>query len=498
MGSSLGEQGAANLRKLLEIARQPRGALRGSLESFTHGLAGLVADPPDDPQAPLMGEDAPVVRLMTIHQAKGLQFKVVVLADLDGQAGGSLGRGGLPASGPGGVVALAPRDAASGELQRSVLYKSLLARSRAREEAESARLFYVACTRAMERLAFVLVDGKRGQGRWGKWVREHVLGDQVVSEIKADSLSRSLGRETQAPAHDWPDYTPPSPGPLADQGAEIAARSLTPPRPAAPLARESVSSLENWFICPRLYFYTRRLGLDTGALAPAGGRGAGASPDLDPVTLGSAVHQVLELADLAAGPRGLESALTLVCQGMGIGAEQAEKIRSLAAGAWDTQLAEIISSLPPENLMREQPFRLNLEGGPDGACMEMIGEFDLLIVRERAPLIVDYKVTGDIHPKHYRDQLGLYALALWSGGQGRGPVPETALCYLRPQGARLEFLEFSERDLQEYRDKVLQAAAGMAAIPPGAAPGDLPPGPGCDRECALARAGVCRGWEPAG
>src|SRR5207237_565232 len=46
------------------------------------GLHALGEREPREPEAQLVGEQDDVVRLMTIHQAKGLEFPVVVLVDL--------------------------------------------------------------------------------------------------------------------------------------------------------------------------------------------------------------------------------------------------------------------------------------------------------------------------------------------------------------------------------------------------------------------------------
>ncbi|MCA1990007.1 MAG: UvrD-helicase domain-containing protein, partial [Desulfarculus sp.] len=87
-GGAGGEQKIANLRKLMESARA---AGQGGVEGFVRDLQALVDSPPDDAQAPLLGEGADVIRLMTIHQAKGLEFPIVVLPDLDSPPGGGGG-----------------------------------------------------------------------------------------------------------------------------------------------------------------------------------------------------------------------------------------------------------------------------------------------------------------------------------------------------------------------------------------------------------------------
>jgi len=79
----LGERKLANLRKLIDQARSFDEAGIFTLSDFIHELAEFIARQPDEPPAPVELESSTVVRLMTIHQAKGLEFPVVVVPDLD-------------------------------------------------------------------------------------------------------------------------------------------------------------------------------------------------------------------------------------------------------------------------------------------------------------------------------------------------------------------------------------------------------------------------------
>ena len=83
----LGERKLANLWKLVELARTfDRSGLFG-LAEFIGRLGELVESQPREEQAATQPENADVIRLMTIHQAKGLEFPVVVIPDMNSAVG---------------------------------------------------------------------------------------------------------------------------------------------------------------------------------------------------------------------------------------------------------------------------------------------------------------------------------------------------------------------------------------------------------------------------
>ncbi|MCF8046116.1 MAG: UvrD-helicase domain-containing protein [Desulfarculaceae bacterium] len=468
MGTSVGEQKAANLRKLLETARQPGGVLAGVMEAFARGLAGLVAQPPQDPQAPLLGEDAQVVRLMSVHQAKGLEFPVVVLPDLAGQGGG---RNGPPDLGPDGELALAPPHPDSGAMAKPPLYDRLQNRDKARQEAEEARKFYVACTRAEERLVLLLSPGGTQNKGWDKWARDLIVKDPAARTIDAATLPLAGQSEPSSLADAWPDGLPEAPEFDAVKKAEDVLAGVHRPAVRLALVRESVSGLENYLTCPRLYVLTQRLGLDT-ALIPRAGKPNGGPARA--VELGSLVHRLMEVTEFSQGPAGLETALA----GLEADPDLVPQALSLAARLWDTELPAKVAGAA--QLERELPFCLRLPGADGGPDLEIIGEIDLAARTESGWLVADYKVTAKADPTPYRDQMALYALALQKGESGSGPAPRCCLVFLSPQGAKLTWLDFTPADLADMDHRIRAAAQGIATLGPQPDPAALDPGPGCD------------------
>ncbi|MCE5269296.1 MAG: UvrD-helicase domain-containing protein [Planctomycetaceae bacterium] len=192
----LGERKLANLYKLIEQARSFDRAGIFTLSDFITQLAEFVARQPDEPLAATCPESANVVRLMTIHQAKGLEFPVVIVPDV-----------GRPRRAMPPAVAFTPElgpvlkdpDAVTG-------YDLLMAVENDEELAELTRLFYVAATRAADRL--ILAAGveqlDKPTGPWMELLARRF--DLVEGRRKAcpegcdrDRSRASLGTSKQTP-----------------------------------------------------------------------------------------------------------------------------------------------------------------------------------------------------------------------------------------------------------------------------------------------------------
>jgi ATP-dependent helicase/nuclease subunit A len=144
----LGRRQLANLHKLIDTARQFDRAGLFTLADFIEELEQFVAEQPRESQAALHPETGNVVRLMTIHQAKGLEFPVVFVPDLGRPSQDRLDDALFdPELGP--IVGL-PASAGKGahHLGRDLLR----CRDAAADLAESVRLLYVATTRAADYL----------------------------------------------------------------------------------------------------------------------------------------------------------------------------------------------------------------------------------------------------------------------------------------------------------------------------------------------------------
>jgi len=141
-----GVQGAANLERLVAMARElDREGL--SFRQATERLSLKLETNEGEPRA--YAEEVDAVRLITIHKAKGLEFNVVVLADLGLRTKHDLP--GIFYDRAGGEYGVSLKFA--GRSVRTPGARRLLAAFDRRRLAEEKRFLYVGLTRAKEMLA---------------------------------------------------------------------------------------------------------------------------------------------------------------------------------------------------------------------------------------------------------------------------------------------------------------------------------------------------------
>jgi len=151
-----GEQALANVLHVAELARQYEASGGISFRGFIDELRDAASE--EAAEAPILEEGSDGVRLMTVHKAKGLEFKVVILADLTCRMSRSDASRYLDASR--GLCATKIGGWAPHELHEHEQEEV------ARDEAEGVRLAYVAATRAKDLLVVPALGDEPWDGGW--------------------------------------------------------------------------------------------------------------------------------------------------------------------------------------------------------------------------------------------------------------------------------------------------------------------------------------------
>ncbi len=178
-----GEQVLANVLHVAELARQYEASGGISFRGFIDELR-RAAESTEAAEAPILEEGSDGVRLMTVHKAKGLEFPVVILADLTCRM--SRNEASRYVDPDRRLCAIKIAGWAPHELYEHEAVEV------ARDRAEGVRLAYVAATRARD----LLVVPAPGDGAWdGGW-----LSPLDVALYPPISARRSATRGPGCPA----------------------------------------------------------------------------------------------------------------------------------------------------------------------------------------------------------------------------------------------------------------------------------------------------------
>ena len=483
-----GKRRFANIRKLMRMASDFEALEGPDLAGFVT-LIGSMADLGDDEgNAPSLAEGEDVVRVMTVHQAKGLEFPVVLLAGLGSDTW---------QENPGEfVIGSDGRAAALVKGETSVYETSdphwgpapeILADEQRREAEEDVRLLYVAMTRAQDKLVLVgarPTGNKADSRRIGRIVTAlgvHAFPDPGAV-VTLDDIDTSVVGVPSSPAESQERAA------RDDEGAVVRGPSEAPeplcfldlPLPGPASRQISFSALSAFGRCPRRFYLERVLGLGFLPASVAAddegdtpGREETLLDDAESYTgrdVGLVVHAVLERIDLTAEPptcgRLRELAVGVAADaGLRLSSGGVERAAELVAAFWDSPLAgdpEIGSAL------REEQFFF-LQGD-----VTVHGVIDLLCQGEQSWRIADYKSNslGSRTPaevaESYHMQAAVYCLA---GLKAGAPAVRMELLFLEKPREPVVF-EYRQEDRQHLESLLDGALAGIkeSSFPPHAGP----------------------------
>ena len=424
-----GRRRYANLRKLARLARSYE-ELRGpDVQGFVRFVAEQDAVGASELEAVAEEEGTDVIRLLTIHSAKGLEFKVVVVAD----AGRDRGRHDADEilCLPDGRLGFRVAEPSTGKRLSTSEYESVKTAEQDAEGAERLRLYYVAMTRAIDRL---IVSGAIDQDRKADantpigWVLDRLdaneldeAGDSPVEiERGGARLLIRLDRHSPEAAVEPPpavveqlelfEVTENGDAP-AEPAVALAPLAEVPAPPLHRVRRLSYSALSLFERCSYRYFAERVVGLRP---ADASGSVPGQT-GLAATEIGDAVHALLERIDLTAPSVPGDLSELVRARYPAATDEELERIRAFVASYCGSELGARIAAL--DGAAAELPFAFEHDG------VLLHGRIDVLHRDGTSALVLDYKTNSlaegtpdEIVEHDYNLQRLVYALACFRAG----------------------------------------------------------------------------------
>ncbi|HUI31499.1 MAG TPA: UvrD-helicase domain-containing protein [Candidatus Acidoferrales bacterium] len=500
--SATGEQRIANMKKLLGVAREFEGRGFNNLYDFVERLKYL-KETVREGQA-IVEETADVVKIMTVHAAKGLEFPVVIVPFCEAT---TTRRQSLIANDQIGVLPFI-----SNEVPPEMsLYQRF---ERQNEQAEIARLFYVACTRAMDRL--ILTTAPKKPNSKGVYSFTEIISKSFdVSSLPPSGYYGFPNGKVRVHSQEFPMEINSSVMKKTRAGGilsttkpvEIFLASIP-----ADIDSEiySATVLQTFNLCPTKYFLKYRLGMPTpetkGRRHEIGNQLDEHDDSILSTVKGEMVHAVLR--DLLAKDNHDDTELTRVSQqainrhlGSSLRKDEAQNFLAQIVENSKNGLDTIMNILRPGKLYLEETITERF--GND----HLTGTLDVVTEDEDGLHIFDYKTNRldrglDRIYSEYEIQMRFYA-SLCSKLKPEQNVFDVTIIFTRGAGKYLT-RKYSRKEIEVFENEIADTIRKIKAIEsadgsyPSADDGSLPTStPHCSeceyfagelkRECLLKR-----------
>lgn len=459
-----GIQRTANLHQLLSNADKYDSFSTYGLSGFIRFLDRMAENNIDTSAAPTLSPNANVVRIMSVHKSKGLQFKICILANLEKQFNDMDQRESMvlhPTLG----IGLRGKDPETGNTFPTLFHTAIREDMTRRSRSESLRVLYVAMTRAEEQLVLVGTFGSKptldstltkNALRLLKTKSIHPyavkssssFADWVVLSLLRHPNAEKLRKELAKPrAKDKTDYnlgvfTLPAESSILFQVISNPEESQEPEQNEKPefLPTDHTEKLIRDIQQRLRYEYPYQVLTQTASKRTASKSGeeqefsaknfARAKPDflsqngLTPAERGTALHKYMQYADFKTAENNPKQELERMTQ-QGLLSEEEAKVIPLekVKTFFSSPLYQRMKNSP--EIMREKQFNIAMPAGyfnPDltgEAAKEptlMQGVVDAAFVENGKIVILDYKTdhvkSGEELAAMYTDQLHIYEYAM--------------------------------------------------------------------------------------
>ncbi|MHC4578204.1 MAG: UvrD-helicase domain-containing protein [Planctomycetota bacterium] len=384
-----GRRRHANLRKALRRARQ----CRDDPAAYARSLLEFRERERRESEAPIASEADEVVKVMTVHAAKGLEFPLVAVPDLT--AGHRNGRGCILRAD--GVFGFKLREGDDSVAPPGLA--GLAAWEKEQEANERLRLLYVALTRAGEHLLLSGGLAPHAHRELLEPLVKHPPPEVRVVDTRPLLAAPRRARgaaAVRAAVRRMADLPADLPRDAAGAGAlleriEQRARPATDDTPYV----AAVADLVEFHRCPRRYRLRRMLGIE---LDDADEVHEAADAEEHPRReLGTLFHELM----CARGPGAIPDAETIGLHLPAATARDVAKIRQ-----WSAWLADqgIVRRLQGVEQQREMSFLARVAGLPVRGVIDLYAP--------DPPLLLDYKTGARVRTDEYWEQVAIYLAAL--------------------------------------------------------------------------------------
>ena len=433
-----GEQKLANVLKLIEQARQYEADGRVGLVNFVSFINRAIEGERKENQADISDSEVNSIKIMTVHQSKGLEFGVVILPDIS--AGDHSQKGIVAFHGHTGLAAKL-YDAPTGQWIKGVRFDEVATAEKEARLAEKKRLLYVAMTRARDLLYICGSEENKRRGDWQKWIDETVgLENLPVARVELlASKTGAGGVEKKTPelvTKIMDGYRPKAP----------PTKKRTKQPKEAPALQMSVTGLSTIRHCQRLYYYQRtmtkppRFEKRKETTGPA---------------LGQRVHSFLERANVTdptwtkSLPSSVESEFSDLPQ------EPREKISKNILRTFSMAPLNNIAGVDKNSIFREAAFVTKIV--ENDFSLTLTGSADIVWSGDDGPCLVDYKYSAKpTDERRYLMQIKLYAFA-WMSIHALPNMTASLVYFIEPDEP-VSGIRILVNDLPGIRKSALSAA----------------------------------------
>lgn len=473
----LGDRKIANLRKMIELARNFESSGLFTLKDFVQRMRDFILEESKEELAATLPETSDVIRLMTIHQSKGLEFPIVIVADLDRKSAGA-SREPVLHSEWGALVSL-PQ--IQGVMPENYAFKMQRTLEQRADRDETVRLLYVAVTRAADYLILSagLPYSRKIQSPWMK-----LLAQNFDLSTGAPAVDPYLGRISlnAIPADQIPQIHVHHNKPASNFKVEKKQTELKPSQfiqaleqgtPSAFPVRYGRFPLQD---SERNHISVSRLEVIDAELQQNGGRWKGDTglekslTSSEATLLGTLTHTVLERME----PDRPEQVAQIIESVLFDQTQQVQKkmqpLITQQLSAWcGSELCQTIQSARAhyrelEFLLRwpDSAEQASHENGSDLAPITITGTVDALFQdQEGRWVLLDYKtgprlaqMTEEQLIQEYEFQLGVYTLAV---KQLIGSMPDSLGLAVVHDTVRFVEFNLNEGQLDEIAIRLTQA-----------------------------------------